>query len=152
MKQERKITQLPVLLVAALYCLCILGVLLAGAGVYQRLVERGEETFSARTGRQYVLTRVRQGERAAVGEFGGCPALVLEEQATGKRYLTRIYCYEGWLRELYSTETAALKPENGEKVLPAWEFSCALEGRVLRMRLDGREICVELPVGMEVGP
>lgn len=47
---------------------CVLGVLLTGADAYQRLTDRGQETFDERTAAQYLTTRVRQAD-AAGGVF-----------------------------------------------------------------------------------
>ena len=76
MKKEQensKITGLMALLVFAVFAVCVLGVLLTGAGVYKRLVGSGAEDYSRRTAAQYVTTRVRQADRAgSVGleDFG----------------------------------------------------------------------------------
>lgn len=137
MKKEQensKITGLMALLVFAVFAVCVLGVLLTGAGVYKRLVGSGAEDYSRRTAAQYVTTRVRQADRAgSVGleDFGGQDALVLREKIGGSMYLTRVYCFDGWIRELFTTESGDFSPEDGEKVLEAEGLSFAMEGSSL---------------------
>ena len=105
-KNPFKITDLLALTVFAAFAVCALVVLLSGAQVYQRLVQRGEDSFRLRTASQYVTTRVRQAENVTVADFDGCEALCIQEEIDGKVYVTRIYCYDGFLRELFCAQSA----------------------------------------------
>lgn len=121
MKQrESKITGLLVLTVFALFSLCILMVLLTGAKGYEALVSRGEKTYVCRTAAQYLATRVRQSDAMdgiSVEDFGGESALVLRQEIDGEVYITRIYCHDGFLQELFSAENGSVSPEDGEKLM-----------------------------------
>ena len=139
-----KITDLLALTVFAVFAVCILLVLLYGANVYQNLVRRGEESFEMRTAAQYVATRVRQAETVTVADFEGCEALVLPEEIDGARYLTRVYCFEGYIRELFCAENAALSPEDGEKVMAADSLRFLVEDDLLLATIDGREVLLQL--------
>ena len=150
-KKFTKITDLPALLVFAVFAVCVLTVLLYGARVYGDLVQRGEESFRQRTAAQYVATRVQQAESVSVTDFGGCEALTIREDIDGRCYLTRVYCYGGYLRELFCAENAALLPENGEKILPAEELRCALTEQLLTVQIDGRTLYLHLQ-GKEAAP
>lgn len=93
-----------------------------GADGYQRLTQRDQEAYAQRTAAQYLATRIRQADTAAgitVEPFGsdGPDALLLHEQVEGTTYVTRVYCYEGYLRELFSAADAELLPADGEKIL-----------------------------------
>ena len=150
-ERNTKITDLLAPVVFAVFACCILLVLLAGAKGYGKLVSRGEETFAKRTAAQYLTMRVRQAETVAVADFDGCEALVFCEQIDGERYLTRVYCCDGYLRELFCAENAALLPENGEKILPAEELRCALTEQLLTVQIDGRTLYLHLQ-GKEAAP
>ena len=50
-------------------------------------------------------------------------ALLLRENADGETYETRIYLYEGALREEYGTADAALDPQDSERIVDAKSFS-----------------------------
>mgnify|MGYP000031294994 CR=1 FL=1 len=97
-----------VLLVFSLFAACVLMVLLTGADAYQRLVERDQTAFDRRSCTQYLATKVRQGDGQGqiwvdtFAEDEGPQCLYQEEDG----YLTRIYCYDGWLRELYAQPDA----------------------------------------------
>lgn len=127
MKQrESKITGLLVLMVFALFALCILMVLLTGAKGYEALVHRGEKSYEYRTAAQYLATRVRQSDTIGgirVGEFEGCSALELRQEIDGEAYITRVYCHNGFLQELFTTEHGSFSPEDGEKLIALAELS-----------------------------
>ena len=134
-RRQSSISSFSALVSFGLFALCVLCVLFSAAGVYSRLTQRGEESYARRTGAQYVSTRVRQGGAVRVESFDTVEALVLCEQVEGEEYLTRVYCYEGWLMELFSHRDAELFPADGEKLIPMRSFSPALEKDLLHVEL-----------------
>ena len=152
MKEKRtNITDLLALTVFAVFALCVLLVLLSGAKVYRGLVQRGEEGFAARTAARYVTMRVRQAETVETGDFEGCDALIIPEEVGGTTYLTRLYVYDGCIRELYCAENAALSPVDGEKVLAADGLRFELEDGLLTVYLDDQTLYLDLS-GKEAAP
>lgn len=120
--KKNHMTGLAVLLAFTLFAAAVLLVLLTGADTYARLVRRSEESFHSRTAAQYLTTRLQQADREgalSVEDFGGTQALVLRQELEGEVYETRIYCLDGYLRELFAAEDSGLTPEDGEKVVPA---------------------------------
>ena len=57
--QKSQIEALVVLVLFGVFALCILAVLLTGAGAYGRLVERQQSAYTERTVPQYIATKVR---------------------------------------------------------------------------------------------
>lgn len=151
-KNPFQIQQVLTLLTLTVFALCLLLVLLSGASAYDALVDRGEAAYGRRTALQYLTTRLRQAETVEAGRLEGCTALVLGEAIDGERYTTHIYCYDGWLRELYAVPGAKLPPQAGEAIVEAESLSLKLEGDLLRVRLDGDELLFCLTQGWEVGP
>ena len=139
MKDHRNLRFWPAaLLVLAVFAVGILGALLGGAGIYRRLTRRDQQSFNSRTCAQYITTRVRQAPgQVQVASFGGGDALVIPETIGGEIYLTRVYCYDGWLMELYTAEGGSFDPQDGEKLLPAQELALTLENGLLSVRLTG---------------
>lgn len=129
------------LLVLGIFATSILSVLLTGADAYRRLTERDSAAYDLRTAAQYLATRVRQGDvrdGVTVEPFGDTLALTLAEDIDGERYLTRVYYYDGYLRELFSAQEDALAPEDGEKILEAQGLTLGLEDGVLSLSVtDG---------------
>lgn len=147
-----KITDLLSLTVFAVFALCVLLVLLIGGRVYRNLVDGGSESYQSRTAVQYVATRVRQGNTVAVESFDGGDALVLREEINGRSYVTRIYCHEGWLWELYCAESAQLSRADGERVLEVEKLAFSLTDGFLTALIDGQTLRLQLRGGREVLP
>lgn len=148
--QKQHINGFSALLLFGLFAMCILAVLLIGGRTYRRLSERDHAAYTARTAAQYVATRVRQadaGDAVAVEEFGGGTALRLTEEIEGQTYVTRVYCYDGWLRELFAAADAEMTPADGEKVLEAASMTAQLTDSLLTVELDGQEIALHLRAG-----
>ena len=104
------ISGLMALVMLAVFAISILSVLLTGAEVYSRLTEDTAANHARRVAEQYLATRLRQGNGTYAEDFGGVSALIFPEDVGGETYITRIYCYEGWLRELYTAEAGEFSP------------------------------------------
>ena len=131
-----------VLILFGVFALCVLSVLLTGAGAYKRLMERGQNAFEERTVPQYIATRVRQADVAggiSVGSLEGIPTLELREEIGGKQYITRIYCYDGQLYELFSENTVQVIPSDGEPITRTAGVDFLLENNRLTVVLEGEE-------------
>ncbi len=129
---QHQLNGLMALLLFGVFAACVLAVLLTGANAYRRLTQRDQEAYLRRTCVQYLATRVRQADsrdRISVESFGGADALVLTE--TDGSYTTRIYCYDGWLMELYAAADADMEPQDGEKVLELSSLRLTLEDGAL---------------------
>ena len=131
--QMRSLSIVAALLVLSVFAVGILSVLLGGVNAYTRLTERSQAAFESRSAAQYLATKVRQlsgSEAVSVAPFGDGQALVIADEVEGDMYLTRIYCHEGWLMELYSAP-GEFALEDGEKLLPMEHLELTLEGRQL---------------------
>ncbi len=121
------------LLLFGVFAACVLFVLLTGANIYRDLTQRDQAAYAHRTCAQYIAAKVRQApapDAVRVEEFGG-DALVLSQDIDGWEYLTRIYCYDGWLRELFAQADGELAPQDGEKIIEAQGLELALEDGLL---------------------
>lgn len=147
-----------VLLLFGVFAVSVLSVLLTGARVYRTLNDRDQTSYDRRTAVQFLSTKVRQAPgTVSVVPFGGVDALVLEEEIEGETYLTRLYCHDGSLRELFTNAADSFEPQDGEVILPAQAMELELEDGLLSVALtvgDGTalEFCLTLRAGREVGP
>jgi len=129
-----------VLLLFGVFAVSILSVLLTGARVYRTLNARDQSSYDRRTAVQFLATKVRQAPGAvSVAPFGDVEALVLEEEIEGEHYLTRLYCHDGSLRELFSSAADSFEPQDGEIVLPARAMDLALEDGLLCVSLTAED-------------
>ncbi len=127
------------LLVFGVFAACVLAVLLTGARAYRRLTDRDQAAYDERTCMQYVAARIRQAdslEGVAIEEFGDVTALVLGD---GGDYVTRVYCCDGYLMELYSDALSEFTPADGERVMEAEEMDLSLSERLLTVTVTGKE-------------
>ena len=133
---KQEIGSLFVLVLFTLFAGCILMVLLLGASVYEEVVARDSQAFDARTGVQYIAAKLRHGDEAGcvqVGAFSDrtneeadeIPTLYLRISAEGEFYYTKIYYYDGYIRELFTSADSGLLPVDGEKILEARELNTA---------------------------
>lgn len=137
-EKKHEISGLFALLLFGVFAVCILSVLLTGADVYHKLTERDRETYDMRTCTQYIATKVRQTQSGAlvdVTDFGGVDALTLYEDIEGIRFVTRIYCCDGWLRELFTWGEGEYYPQDGEKILEASALSASIEDGMLNVEI-----------------
>ena len=132
--QNRSISLVAALLLFTVFAAGILSVLLAGAGIYRRVTARDHLRFDSRSAIRYVATKVRQAPTPSaleLGSFGGGDALLLKETADGAAYVTRVYCHDGWLMELFTAAEGDFAPEDGERLLPVRQMQLHLEHGLL---------------------
>lgn len=135
-----KTGSLMALVLFGLFAVCILFLLLTGADVYQRLTIRDRNTYEMRTAAQYLTTKVRQADQDGcllVSEFEGLDALLIREEIEGSVYHTWIYCYDGYIRELFVSADSELMPEAGEKILEAESFVIWKEDNLFKAEMTG---------------
>ena len=133
---KRSISCLAAALLLCVFALMILSVLLSGAGAYQRLTVRGEENYDSRSSAQYVATKLRQAPSAESVElrtFGGSDCLCITEEIDGAEYITRVYCHDGWIRELFTLAEGDFTPGDGEKILEAEALDLNFENELIRV-------------------
>lgn len=157
MENKQRMGALAPLGVFTLFALVILSVLLSGASAYHRLVETNQIHDNSRTALSYISARVRRaesGQAVQKAQFAQGDALVLPERLDGQAYITRIYCYQGYLMELYTPAEGAFAPEDGTRILPMEALEITIEDGLLTVSLkdekgNSRQIALYLP-GSEV--
>ena len=130
------------MLTFVLFAISILFVLLNGAGVYRRLTQRDQFSYDSRTCAQYVATKMRQAPSPAAistDTFGTVDSLRISQDIEGLEFVTRIYCYENWLMEIFTLADGDFFPEDGEKILPLSSLSVSQDGSVFSFILTDTE-------------
>ncbi len=133
-KNERPVSAVAALLLFAVFAVGVLCVLLTGAQGYRRLNAREEAAYNSRICAQYLATKLRQAENAGAVDtaaFGDADALQIIQTVEEEVYITRIYCYDGWLMELFTLDGGEFSPEDGERVLPASNLSVSRQEQLL---------------------
>ena len=155
-KASRISTRLAAILMFTIFAVTVLCVLFAGAKAYGRLTSRSTAAYHRRTATQYIATKVRQagdGASISIETFGGQNALVIRQTLEGTPCITRVYCHDGWLMELFTLQPEGFSPEDGEKVLPLDTLALALEGSLLTVSFpEGDMLRLHLRSDTEVLP
>lgn len=143
-KTNTHISAIVPLLLFVVFTTCILFVLLTGADTYKKLSQRDKDSFQQRTVVQYLTTRLRQNDvrhMIQVSDFFADDAssqgdtLALREEIAGRTYYTRIYCYDGYLRELFSPAGLDFSPSAGEKILEVKSLYFTLNQDLLSIQI-----------------
>lgn len=141
-RSEKSISSVAALLMLAVFSIGILGVLLGGARIYKGLTEQGQSDYDSRTCLQYLSTKLSQCTSpvsVTVRQFGSGDALFLAEAIGDREFVTRIYCYNGWLMELFSVDSDSFAPEDGEKILPLESLTVTQNGSLLTVQASANE-------------
>ena len=144
--KERSLSTLAALLTFALFAIGILSVLLGGAKVYRRLNQRDQQSYDSRTCAQYIATKLRQvptPDAVVIASFGDGDALLIGETIGQDSYLTRVYCYNGWLMELFTISGGDFAPEDGEKILPLRDLTLNHEESRISVSLTDTNDCTQ---------
>lgn len=157
---ERSLSTIAALLTFALFAMGILSVLVGGANVYERLSQRDRQSYDSRTCTQYIATKLHQApapDAVSVAAFGDGDALVIAQQIEGEGYVTRIYCHDGWLMELFTVDSDGFFPEDGEKILPLSRFSLYKAGSLMKIAVtddagESTQLTVHIRGSEEVQP
>ena len=96
------------------------------SGTYSRQVQDSEDSFVSRTALSYVPEKIHQAdEYGAVyaGTFDGQDAIVICQTYSEQTYMTYLYEYDGYLRELFIQDGVDAKASDGRRILASDSFS-----------------------------
>ena len=119
---SRKTDTVFALILFGVFAVSVLFVLFAGAGAYQDIAEKMKHQYEDRTCLSYLDAKVRHYDQAGmvtVEKLGEYEALALYETIEGRSYKTLIYCYDGYVRELFFEDGLQFEPQDGQIVISA---------------------------------
>ena len=109
-----------VLIIFCVFAISVLLVLMLSAEMYKKMTDISREGYDDRTGLSYIWTKVKNNDNAGkihIGDFNGVPALCFDEEFSGVTYTTRVYFYDGWVRELFSEADIDFLLEDGSQII-----------------------------------
>ncbi len=137
--RENSISGIFVLLSFALFAASILLVLMYGIKIYRECVTRDNEAFTTRTVSQYLVTKIRYADEngaVSVGSFSDeykdLQTLFIKEKFDNESYITRVYCLDGFIMELFSEESENVNPYDGNEVTLCKALSLSSENDLIR--------------------
>ena len=106
-------------------------VVLIGAKQYQKTADTMNYNYEVRTATSYITEKIRQSDSSCdiqIAQLSDVTVLALSTIENGKNYITYIYSYEGWLRELFISESTVFSPSAGQKIVEVSDFSVSHAG------------------------
>lgn len=151
-ERNAKVNGVLMLLVYGIFALFSLLLVVVGARVYRNIVSASQRNTQTRAAFSYVAGKLRMSGQTPgsleIREEKGTTILVLDAQTEG--YETRIFYYDGALRELYQASEQEFIPEMGEKIVEVSDFrmDTTEEGNLLleAVDLEGRARSLHLYV------
>ena len=110
---------------------------LLGAKAYKSTADRADQHNANRIAGAYMRSMVRSDDAEnalMVEDLGGICAVTMKNEYDDEDYLTRLYVYDGMLREWFSYAGAYFIPENGEAVCEVDEMEAELTSHLLTVR------------------
>lgn len=136
------------LLLFGIIVVSLLFLVTSGAGLYSGIVQAQARSRAARAALSYLSAKVQAADAAGAVQLGEGPAgaaLLLQEQVGKELYETRIYLYDGALREEYAPAAAPLHPDTAEQIQPLGQFELTRVGpRLLLVRTEYGQIHIAL--------
>ena len=143
-----------VVLMFAVFAGCILLVLLFGASSYEKLIERDNQSFEQRTGVSYIAAKLRHNDVAGgawVASFSDKSdrnaddtdtlylTFIGDDGVLVPEYYTKIYYYDGFIREILCEDGLTLTPEAGNEIMAASGLSFEQNGNCISVAVTDEE-------------
>ncbi len=93
---------------------------LIGAKQYQKTADNMNYNYEVRTAASYITEKIRQSDSSgsiSITTLSDVNALAVSTTENDKNYTTYIYYYDGWLRELFVSESAVFSLDAGQKIV-----------------------------------
>jgi len=121
-----------IMLLFLLFILMVLFVLISGVSVYKNTERLMASRYEERTALAYIINKLHQSDYSGAVQIETFEytaetaadtdlinALVITEEYEGHSFKNYIYCYGGWIRELYAPAEVEFDPEIGAAVVEA---------------------------------
>lgn len=147
MRRKNRIVDVFPILLFLIFTLSALGIVTFSVQIYRSIVERAEGRFDTETAAAYVSEKFRNHDARGsikVSDFMGNDAIAIEETIKEVPYITYIYVYDGYLRELFveTAELGACTAEDGSGILPMQSLEVeSVSDRLVRLKFtdtDGK--------------
>ena len=117
---SRKFDSFIVLLLFFLFAITAFVLIIIGIKQYKLTVDTMNTNYEVRTATSYLTEKIRQhdtGPGITTTTLDNTPALMLSEDIDSNTYITYIYYYDGYLRELFVSSDAVFSVESGQPII-----------------------------------
>lgn len=137
-KSNHAISGVFVFLLLGIFAIFSTLMVVMGAKAYRGMVERSVTHNSARVASSYIRTMLRSNDESGVlrvEEVNGIPTITMEND-WDDIYVTRIYLYEGKLREWFAMADIPFEPANGESVCELDTMQAEMKNGLLHVEVS----------------
>ena len=127
-----------VFLLLGIFALMGTAMVLMGVNAYRGIVKRSGMHNASRISTSYLRSMVRADDETGcirLENLDNLPVVTLIDVYDGEEYASRLYVYEGSLRESFGALADPFDPELGEEVCAAEELMAETTGRLLKLRI-----------------
>lgn len=126
------------------FTLSALFIILYSARTYQHIVEESSKQYDMSTSMAYLTQKIHAADSMhsiSLGDFGGIDSLNIFEEIEGNTFVSYIYVYDGYLRELFtSAKAVGVSPSAGTALFPANSFKADyINGGLLSLTIESEE-------------
>ena len=140
-----------VFLVLGIFAVFSTVMVLLGARAYKSTADRAAEHNAYRIGMAYVRSMVRsedEDQSIKVETVDGIPTISIRNVYDGDAYITRLYVYDGKLREWFTEESEEFVPEFGETVCNMDEMNAEIAGKLLKIGLRSQDTWTTVDIAL----
>ena len=120
-----------------LFLLTAAAALAAGVCTWQSASDAMQAGFQYQTPLAYLEGQARQADTRRVERFAdGTEALALDSEIEGDAYVTRLYCYDGALYQLFTPADVQLTPQDGVRLVETETLSLQETDGVIRVTIQ----------------
>ena len=137
----QKFDLLAVLLILCIFSVTVLSLLLTGAKTYRNITQKDQISQKEQIESLYISNKIFQAKTAdavRVATEDGVQVLCIESEEGGEPCITRIYCCNGWIMELFSDADYKFRAGDGEKITPADSLQLSLEDGFLTVEIGAQ--------------
>ncbi len=132
------ITGVFIFLLLGLFAVFSTIMVLMGAKAYRETVDRADKHNSARIASSYLRSMLRSDDESdalLIEELDGIRSITLMNTYDFESYATRIYVYEGMLRELFTEADVPFDPSWGDTVCEAESMTAEMRDGLLHVTI-----------------
>ncbi len=121
----QKVDTVFVMLLFVLFAVTTFVLILMGVKQYQVTADTMGDNYQIRTSTSYLVEKVRQNDNdqgIQIAQLDGTTALALRSKIDDVTYITYIYYYDGYLRELFVSEDSVYTLETGQEIIELEDF------------------------------
>lgn len=129
-------------LLLGVFALSATMLVLMGVRFYRAQAQQADAVGEYRILSSYLRSMTRAMDESGVvstDHLDGIDVLTMKETYDGWEYLTRIYVWDGRLREWFSDASYPFDPAQGEEICEAKDLQLQMEDGLLRVRVTGTD-------------